>query len=91
MSSLEPQEIEFSFSFAKTLSSAEQHSIWNSFIETIETESIFYGGGHDGFSLKGCLDLNDSRLSIEEGIELLKCFMAKHSNLIVELRTKNDA
>lgn len=82
---LPSREVEFEIAYNRELTGEEQTEIWVDFIETIEKQHLYYGGGDGPYSLKGCIDLSESKLIADEVIQLLMDFADKHKEVVEDL------
>lgn len=82
------REVEFEFTFNRELNDEEEEEFYDDFIETIEKENLYWGGGGSRTYITGCLDLIDSKLEAEEVIQLLNKFAEKRQDIVKKLTSE---
>ncbi|MFI5407549.1 MAG: hypothetical protein ACHQ1D_13685 [Nitrososphaerales archaeon] len=79
------REIRFEFKFKFPMYQQPLDILMDSFIDLIELNGSYWGGGYDSSGFSGCIDLSESWLSNAHGILLLVDFKNLHPDIISTL------
>jgi uncharacterized protein YggL (DUF469 family) len=86
---LESTEIEV-YIILKTIEEFELNTFYDSFIQFIEHNKFFFGGGIREFKIEGCIDFSASKLEKDQVIKLIDQFVDNHLTKIQKLTLKSN-